>query len=133
MICGGVLVVEDDPDIRDAIRQILELEGYKVFTTSNGKEAIDLLRKIESPCLILLDLMMPIMNGWEFLEVQRGNHILADIPVVIATAGTDIKNLPKTAGFMRKPVDLDALLSRVRQFCGEMVHGEVAHSQSHAA
>jgi CheY-like chemotaxis protein len=98
---------------------ILELEGYRVSTVSNGKEALDLLRVIEPPCLILLDLMMPVMNGWEFLKAQKGDSALATIPVVVVSAAHGMLPRPPEAdAAMKKPVDLEVLLKVVRDWCG---------------
>src|SRR3712207_6404701 len=84
-----LLVVEDDQDIRETLQQALELEGYQVSTAGNGKEALDILHLADPPSrphLILLDLMMPIMDGWEFLEKARSTNLLSGIPVVIVSA-----------------------------------------------
>jgi CheY-like chemotaxis protein len=116
-----VLVVEDDADIRDTLRELLNLEGYQTLTASNGKEGLDLLRKVDHPCLILLDLMMPIMNGWEFLEaIEEGKgDTLTTIPIVIVSAAGDAaRNVKdKAAGFIKKPVDLDRLIQTVNRYC----------------
>ncbi|MEO5970088.1 MAG: response regulator [Bdellovibrionia bacterium] len=70
MRCKSILVVEDEESIRENFQLLLELEGYSVFTASNGKESLRILKTIEKPCLILLDLLMPVMNGMEFLEAK---------------------------------------------------------------
>lgn len=114
-----VLIIEDDHDIRETFRQLLEMEGYDVLTAANGKEGLDVLKREAQPGLILLDLMMPVMNGWEFLAVQKDDPKLANIPVVVVTAaGKDKEGTVQTAGFIRKPVELEALLATVRQYCG---------------
>ena len=116
--CNSVLVIEDDPDIRDTLRQILEFEHYAVQTAHNGKEGLDLLRSMGRPCLILLDLMMPVMNGWEFLSEKNGDILVAPIPVVvISAAGERAKDTP-AHGYIKKPIDLDLLLSVVKRYCG---------------
>jgi CheY-like chemotaxis protein len=81
-----ILVVEDDPESRDALRLALKLAGHTVHTAAHGQEALDLLRAGSPPDLILLDLMMPVLSGWQFREVQRQNPALAGIPVVILSA-----------------------------------------------
>ena len=113
-----VLVVDDDPDIRETLRFVLEAAGYSVYLAANGKEALDLLLETEPlPGLILLDLMMPIMSGDEMLLALRAIHSLAAIPVTIVTAS--VTAMPREAsGLLRKPVDLDALLDVVAQNCG---------------
>src|SRR4051812_7004066 len=102
-----ILVVEDDPDIRDAIRSVLEDEGYKVNTAVNGRDGLDALSKMPPPCLILLDMMMPVMSGYEFLAHLRRQEHLAPIPVIVVSAWpTDKETTKATQGFVRKPVDL---------------------------
>jgi len=114
-----VLIVEDDQDIRDALRDVLELDGYEVVEASNGKEGLDRLSAIVRPCFILLDLMMPVMSGREFLAVLRETDVLATIPVVVVSAWPDeaARVCERTQGFVKKPVSLDALLSLVQKFC----------------
>jgi CheY-like chemotaxis protein len=113
-----VLVVDDDPDIRETLRFILEDAGYRVYLAENGKEALALLAGAEPPPgLILLDLMMPIMNGDEMLRALKAVHALATIPVTIVTAsGTPIPR--EASGMLKKPVDLDALMHVVAKNCG---------------
>src|SRR5687768_645517 len=105
MLCKGILVVEDDNDIRETVQQILELEGYQVFTAANGKEALDALEHIPHPCLILLDLMMPVMNGWQFLEAKQRNAVISTLPVVVVSAVAEhVKNVTTV---VKKPPDID--------------------------
>jgi CheY-like chemotaxis protein len=113
-----VLVVDDDPDIREMLRFVLETAGYSVYLAENGKEALELLLRTEPPPgLILLDLMMPIMSGDEMLLALRAIHSLRAIPVTIVTAS--VTAMPREAsGLLRKPVDLDALLDVVTRSCG---------------
>ena len=115
-----VLVVDDDPDIRETLRFVLEDAGYSVYLAENGKEALDLLTKIEPPPgLILLDLMMPIMSGDEMLRALKAVHALAAIPVTIVTASG--APMPREASSMlKKPLDLDALLRVVAKNCGAL-------------
>jgi len=109
-----VLVVEDDADIRDALRTLLEEVGCEVSTANNGSEALDALHGRERPQLIVLDLMMPVMDGWTFLERRREDAGLASIPVVVTTAAHNA-----TAGgveaVLRKPYDLEDLAALVRR------------------
>lgn len=114
----NILVVEDNKEIQDSIKLALEIEGYNVFTADNGREALDQLSKIPTPCLILLDLMMPIMNGWEFVEELNKNLMLSSIPVVVVSAFGDQNRKPKSEGYIQKPIDLDLLLSTVSKHCG---------------
>jgi CheY-like chemotaxis protein len=121
-IQGGrvVFVVEDDADVRAMLEQALELEGYAVASAANGQEALEWLRVEGPPSLILLDLMMPVMNGWQFMAVQTTDPNLSTIPVVVlsgdATIDAKAQSLGAT-GFLRKPVTIDALLATVEKFC----------------
>lgn len=111
----AVLVVDDDEGIREAIQSALEDEGYNVMTAANGKEALDAARA-HRPRAILLDLMMPVMNGWEFFEEARCDPAIASIPVGILSAYAD--RAPKgVAAVLRKPIELDWLFRVVRDLC----------------
>lgn len=113
--------MEDDKDIRESIRDVLEMEGYSVAAYSNGKEALEGVRGCGSPCLILLDLMMPVMDGWQFLKQRQklGDTIVA-IPVFIVSAVADQSVTALGAkGYVKKPLDIDVLLKLVRNHCGE--------------
>jgi CheY-like chemotaxis protein len=117
MKCKNILVVEDDHDIREALEDILRLEGFEIRSASNGKEAIELLDKIESPCLILLDLMMPVMNGWEFIHFKDKDVRFAPIPVVVVSAVADRGHPIEAKELIKKPINLDVLLEVVNQYC----------------
>ena len=115
----GVLIVEDDPDIRETIAQILEEEGYEVRGASNGKQALDLLREGARPQLILLDLMMPVMDGWLFRTEQRSDPAIADIPVIVISADGNLRQQAakiQANGYLRKPVGIDTLLTTVQRY-----------------
>lgn len=114
----GVLVVEDDFDIRGVIRIALEAEGYTVATAENGREALDYLKAVGLPRLILLDLMMPVMDGWEFRAAQQADPAWASVPVVVISADGRVSEKAQAlgaAGGLTKPIDLDALLDTVRR------------------
>jgi CheY-like chemotaxis protein len=121
--CEGVLVVDDDKDIRESITEILEDEGYPVALASNGCEALKRLRAgsdSSRPCVILLDLMMPIMDGGQFITEQMSDPSLSGIPVVVVTA--DGRAAQKAAALgaangLAKPIRIDELLDAVGQFC----------------
>jgi CheY-like chemotaxis protein len=116
--CGMVLLVEDDVDVREAVTDTLEDAGYQVMTARHGQEALDLLRTRDPrPCLILLDLMMPVMDGWQFRELQSKDPALAEIPVVALSAHGGLHALG-AADHLRKPVQLRALMDVVARFCG---------------
>ena len=87
---ASVLLVEDDRDIREAVASLLEAEGYTVLTAAHGKEALAILERGQ-PCVVLLDLMMPVMSGWDFMDVVRKNKRLEDIPVVVVSAYSERK------------------------------------------
>ncbi len=112
------MIVEDDRDTREMLGRFLELEGFAVQTAENGKLALQALRG-EPPCVILLDLMMPVMNGWQFREAQRRDPALAQIPVVIVTAAGPREEIPEITadGWISKPVDLDQLLEMIGPLC----------------
>jgi CheY-like chemotaxis protein len=115
-----VLVVEDDADIRDAMVGILESEGYQVSAASHGAEALAQLQAGNRPCLILLDLMMPIMDGWAFCREKAKDPEYASIPIVVVSAIT--RQDPRNAGLhpvdhLFKPVDVNKLLATVGRYC----------------
>ena len=115
----GILVVEDDEGIRETLKVMLEFEGYPVTVTSNGKEALDALKKIPEPGLILLDLMMPIMNGWECSEAIQQTPEWTGIPIVVLTAFADKGQILQNArSVLKKPVEIDDLLRTVQNYCG---------------
>lgn len=114
-----IAIVEDDTEIRESIRDALECEGYEVQTFKNGQEAIQGLAEA-SPSLILLDLMMPVMDGWKFLEEKkRLGPTLSEIPVFIVSAVADPSKVKEAGakGYIRKPLDLDVLLKLVEGYC----------------
>jgi len=114
---GTILVVDDDRGAMEALSDILEFEGYHVERAQNGLQALEHLKETRPvPDLIILDLLMPVMDGWEFRLRQKEDPELATIPVLVvtaigATAGID------AAGVLRKPVDIDALLRTVARYC----------------
>jgi CheY-like chemotaxis protein len=113
-----VLIVEDDLDTREMLGRFLELEGFKVETAENGKRALERLGSGVGACVILLDLMMPVMDGWQFRQEQIRNSALAGIPViVVSAAGRERLEKIQADAYLSKPVDLDELLGCVTQFC----------------
>jgi CheY-like chemotaxis protein len=114
-----ILVVDDDMDIRETLAQILEFEGFNVICASNGQEAIERLKSVR-PNLILLDLMMPVMDGYEFRIAQKARPEIAEIPVIVLSADGNVKQKAAAAdvqAFLRKPIELETLLAAIRQFC----------------
>lgn len=112
-----ILVVEDDEGIRETLRLVIELEGYQVQTATNGKDALEKLGQGSRPSLILLDLMMPVMNGWEFAQALQEDSYLSQIPIAVVTAYSEkAKSIPAKA-IIKKPVDMDRLFGVVREYC----------------
>lgn len=112
-----ILIIDDDHDIRVAIRDALETEGYFVFSAANGVSGIETLQRIKPPGVILLDLMMPLMNGQEFLKEKNNDPVLSTIPVVIMSAFPDGARLITADGFLKKPIDANDLLKMVSRYC----------------
>ncbi|MEO5968411.1 MAG: response regulator [Bdellovibrionia bacterium] len=113
----SLLVIEDDETIRELLKTALEFEGHEVFDASNGAEGIRMLSKMPVPCLILLDLMMPVMDGWEFVERLSKDRVYSNIPVIVITAFCDIGRPIRAKEVVKKPIDLDYLFKVVRQYC----------------
>lgn len=111
------MVVEDDPDIRACMREILEDEGYSVCTAAHGAEALALLAKGGRPCVMLVDLLMPVMDGIELIERLRLDEELGKIPIVAVSAAAAIEP-PEGTLLLRKPVGYDAILAVVEAWCG---------------
>jgi|KBSSwiStaDraftv2_1062776.scaffolds.fasta_scaffold183251_2 CheY-like chemotaxis protein len=115
----NVLIVEDDEDLREMMAQILSLAGFNAATATNGREALEYLRRGDAPQLILLDLMMPVMDGWEFQRERRRDPNLADVPVVVLSALDEARaGEAATHEFMKKPLDFERLLQIVKGYCG---------------
>ena len=118
-----VLIVDDDRNIREMLTEMLTDEGYAIATATDGLDALSQLRaRPQVPCLILLDLMMPNMNGWEFCVAQQQDPRLSPIPVVVISARADldraVAQIP-VAGHLSKPIDIDRLLHIVERHCAE--------------
>ncbi len=109
-----VLVVDDDDDIRDTLSELLYRESYDVRTASNGVEALALLDEVGSrPCVMLLDMMMPVMTGGELIEVLDRNHHLDTVAVIVLSARAS--NAHKARAVVQKPASLDHILRAVRE------------------
>lgn len=112
------MVVEDDHDIRVTLRALLEAEGYTVLSAGNGKDALDILESsADKPGLVLIDLMMPIMDGWQLVALMKADATLAGIPFAIQSAYADHHPPSGAVAIMKKPVDVDRLLALVRRYC----------------
>ncbi len=116
-----ILIVDDDEDILAAVASALEDEGYRTVCASNGADALRYLKTSPLPCMILLDLMMPVMDGWTFRDEQQRDPQLTQICTTVMSA---FKNLQLRAvqadHFLPKPLRVDALLAVVEQCCAEM-------------
>lgn len=117
-----ILVIEDDLDVRGAVAAILESEGYGVIEAEDGREGLDRLRAgADTIRLVLLDLFMPIMNGWAFRTEQLRDPTIAAVPVVIITADASAARRAEelgVSGYLTKPVDFDRLLALAARHCG---------------
>jgi CheY-like chemotaxis protein len=123
-VTGGastILVVDDDDAILGSLGGLLESEGYGVETAHNGREALDKLAQMEPPQLILLDLKMPVMDGWQFLSERSREDASGKVPIVLLSGLPFIPNAPGVSDFLSKPINPSRLLACVRRFCGEPV------------
>jgi CheY-like chemotaxis protein len=114
-----ILLVEDDHALRQSLSEVLRDAGYGVECVDNGREALEYLDANPHPCVVLLDLMMPVMNGWEFREEQLRRPGISTIPVVILTADGHADRRAEALGadgFLRKPVKLDRLFGLLERY-----------------
>ena len=113
-----ILVVEDDRDLRESLRDALELEGYDVVCAENGQAALSHLGTGARPCVILLDLMMPVMDGWTFRKEIMKDQALAAIPVVVMTAATSARaGSVASEAILYKPLHIDQVVGVVQEHC----------------
>jgi CheY-like chemotaxis protein len=126
-----VLIIEDDDTIRETMAEALTSEGFEVIAASDGAEALAEIRAGTRPGLVLLDLMMPGMDGWRFLE-----ELHVDLPIVVVSAFvhgaktmTAAALLRRPIGFMTKPINLDVLVEVVGRYCGPPSHAGVEHAR----
>jgi CheY-like chemotaxis protein len=115
-----VLVVDDDPDIRDSLQSALEHHGYGVIVAGNGKQALERTQLGgTSPAVVLLDLQMPVMDGEEFLVLQASEPLLAGVPVVVMTAQIlePAPAPPNVRAILKKPIGLGALVDLIQRIC----------------
>jgi CheY-like chemotaxis protein len=118
-----VLIVDDDPFFQEGAAFLLQQAGFEVVQAKNGKEALHLLHGGLKPSVILLDMLMPIVDGWKFLEERRQVPALWSVPVVVLTglgvASSDWADSLGCSGFLRKPVDVQALLDEVKRIVNQ--------------
>lgn len=113
-----ILVVEDDRNLREILVDALELEGFAVVSVEHGEAALRHLAAGARPCVILLDLMMPVMDGWTFRQALLEDEALAQLPVVIMTAaGRNRVGALQAAATLHKPLDVDSVLAVVQNYC----------------
>ncbi len=130
-----ILTVDDDESIRQSVTEMLEMEGFEAVWAKNGQVALDYLKAIpesELPDLVLLDYMMPVMNGKEFFREKEKHPRLARIPVVMMTANGNLvnvmDNVETAGGYMSKPMDYETIVKMVKHFLGQETH-EMSISQ----
>lgn len=122
---GNVLIVEDDPDVREMLSTLLAMEGFYAVGAEDGLEALHLLRTVRhrapgTPCLVLLDLKMPRLGGHEFRRAQLGDPIVASVPVAVMSGAGDLEARAAALGAVAsvpKPIDVEMLMSVVRRYC----------------
>lgn len=111
-----ILVIEDDHDTRVAIRQALENTGHRIFSATNGSEGLRLLRKLDNLDLIVVDMIMPIMNGEEFIKAKENDQQFSHVPLLVITSFKEKLELIGNNPFLMKPLDLDLLISKVDSY-----------------
>ena len=125
VVIGNVLIVEDDPDTREMLRQLLALEGFYALAAADGLEALHLLRTVrhrapEVPCLVLLDLKMPRLGGNEFRRAQLGDPTVANVPIAVMSGACDLEQRAHAMGAvatLAKPLNVDRLIDVVKRYC----------------
>ncbi len=117
-----ILVIDDHPDIRDGLAAVLASEGFVVETATNGREALNALHEGLRPSLILMDLMMPVMNGFEFRAEQLRTPEIAQIPVIAYSGVMNPRHVAdklQAAAYIEKPEDIECVIALVRRYCLE--------------
>ncbi|MCU1385255.1 MAG: Response regulator receiver protein [Acidobacteria bacterium] len=125
LTAGNVLIVEDDPEIREMVRQLLASAGFYTVAAEDGLEALHLLRTVrhrapDAPCLVLLDLKMPRLGGNEFRRAQLGDPTVANVPIAVMSGATDLEARGEAMGAvatLSKPLDVDVLMEVVKRYC----------------
>jgi CheY-like chemotaxis protein len=124
-VAGNVLIVEDDPEVREMVRELLATAGFHTIAAQDGLEALHLLRTVRhraphAPCLVLLDLKMPRLGGNEFRRAQLGDPTVANVPVAVMSGAADLEQRGEAMGavaILAKPLDVDVLMEVVRRYC----------------
>lgn len=119
----NIVIIEDDVDLRETMKELLEIEGFTVVTAENGREGMKLIEHDVTPCLILLDMMMPVMNGWEFLDTMQRERqaLLAETRVAVVSAAADMTDVQRQYGcsVLRKPVNVEQLFALAHAACDD--------------
>lgn len=118
---GVVLVVEDDPNLREVFSEVLESEGYRVHVAADGAQALAVLENGATPCVVLLDLRMPTMTGWDLAGRLRSTDRWSEVPIVVVAAHYLVADEARKIGadaWLQKPVSLDRLVAVVDRVCG---------------
>ena len=116
MPMSTVLLVEDHPDVRDMMSLALQFAGHRVVTAANGRDALEVLHR-ERPCVVLLDLMMPVMDGWQFQAALEQDRATREVPLIVISALPDVSGRIPAAAHLAEPVDIDQMLELVDQYC----------------
>jgi CheY-like chemotaxis protein len=117
-----ILIIDDSPAILGVLTRLLEGAGYRVAVAANGRAALDYLRQAELPRVILLDLVMPVMDGWQFRHEQQHDPALAGIPVLVLSSESGLPEVAHSlgvAGYFPKPVEFAQLLAAIRVLGGD--------------
>ena len=113
-----LLIVDDDSSVRESMSALLDANGYRVQQAENGQRALELLKKMPHlPCLIVLDLAMPVLDGRGFLKLRAADPILQDIPVVVVSGNPTGRRIEGIDAYLRKPVEVDRLIQVIDQHC----------------
>lgn len=116
----GILLVEDDQDLRESLQILIRRRGFNIDTAENGRDALEKIRPDAPPCLILLDLMMPVMDGWQLRAELLKRPPLAEIPVVLLSGVADLSSEARTLqaiDYLLKPIDLNRVYQLVSTYC----------------
>lgn len=113
-----IMIIDDDQAIRDALSLALKIAGYRVVSATNGKEGLEKLREDLHPCMIFLDLMMPVMDGWGFIDAYEKDERLPRVPIVVISSFNTESRAVRADTILNKPVDLGRMFQLTRQYCG---------------
>jgi CheY-like chemotaxis protein len=111
-----ILLIDDEPEL-EVMARYLELEGYSVLTATNGEEGLAALAHCRKPCIVLLDLMMPVMDGYGFLQRLHDDATLCGLPVFVLTASFRTEPMSGAVGLLRKPLQMEVLKEAVAPYC----------------